>query len=250
MADFDKKDHELSLYTQWKRTNDPKHFQDLYKSMKPLITKASFNASRGSNIPESAHRAYAAQNFHDALKTYKPNKGASLQTHVYNAVNLKGNRLNFLYQDLQKKPEPRAMKIGLYQTVFESLKQDLGREPSVAEIADEAHLDKKDVVLIRKEMQKNLSLSEGVEEQITFEESKDEEVLSYLYFELTPEEQLVYDYMLGKHGKPQYTKPALNRPGGKRPDYDRIAGAVGFSSSKVRAIAKRIEKKLGDALRR
>ena len=250
MANQDQKTQEVNLYNQWRKTQKPEHFQSLYKSMKPLITRAAFNASRGSNIPESAHRAYAAQNFYDALRTFKPDKGASLQTHVYNAVNLKGNRLNFLYQDLQKKPEPRAMKIGLYQTVSESLRQDLGREPSVAEIADEAQLDAKDITLIRKEMQKNLSLSGGVEEQVTFEESKDEEVLNFLYFELNPEEQVVYDYMLGKHGKPQLTKAAPNRPGGKRPDYDKIAMRAGFSSSKVRAIGKRIEKKLGEALRR
>lgn len=240
----DRKANELETFGKWKETQSVKHFQDLYASMKNLIYDAAKKASFGSNIPESAHRAYAAQNFHDALRTFNPNSGAALQTHVYNAVHQKAKRLNYLYQNLGHIPEPRAMQIGLFQTEVENLTHSLGRPPSAAEIADHLHWSLRDVTNLQKEIHKDLSLAEGVEESVTFTSDADEEILQYIYYELTPEEQLVYDYIFGKHGKPRYVKA------NQKVDFERISKTLGFSTSKTRTIFVKIRDKLKKALKR
>lgn len=232
---MDKEAQELdSLYNNWSKDPSKASFQSLYKKLKPEIQSAGMKASFGSNLPQSAHNLFAAQAFLDALNTYNPKSGATLKTHVYGSVQNKSKRLNYMYQDLGYKPEPRAMQVGRYQTEFENMRVNLGREPSVGELADRLNWNVKEVMTIQKELTKDLSLSDGVEEHAVIEGSKDEEILNYLYYELNGEEQVIYDYVFGKHGKQKLTK------GDKRPDYAKIASRVGFSESKVRAIWNKV----------
>lgn len=239
-----RKSDELTLYHEWKQTQSPTAFQKLYTSMKPLIYDAAKKASYGSNVPESAHQIWAAQNFYDALRTYKPSIGTALNTHVYNAVHQKAKRLNYLYQNLGHIPEPRAMQIGLYQNIHENMRSDLGREPSAAEVADKLSWGVKDVVNIQKELQKEMAMDLGAEEHGVFESSVDDEILDYIYYELNPEEQLVYSYVFGKHGKPRMVKA------NKKVDFEGIAKKVGFSASKVRGIWTKVRLKVEKALYR
>jgi DNA-directed RNA polymerase specialized sigma subunit len=238
-----RKENELALFQKWKKSQDPAHFQELYGSMKNLIYDAARKASFGSNLPESAHRIYAAQNFLEALKTYNPNSGAALQTHVYGSVHQKAKRLNYLYQNLGSIPEPRAQMIGLYQNEHSNLHDELGREPSAAELADRMGVGLSQITTIRKELRKDLALGEGTDEVVFAEGSRDEELLHNLYFDLAPEEKNVYEYMFGKFGKPRLVKK------NNKLDFDKVAKNMGVSSSKVRTIYGSIRKKLEKAIR-
>lgn len=236
---IDKEAQELdSLFDQWKKNKDTHNFQNLYKAMKPDIETAALKASYGSNLPQSAHKIFAAQAFLNALETYDPKHGANLKTHVYGSVQNKTKRFNYMYQDLGYKPEPRAMQVGKYQAEFENLRLSLGREPTNNEIAQQLNWSVKDVNLIQKEVVKDYSLSDSIGEHGVVEGSKSEEILSYLYFELDQEEKLVYDYVFGRNGKPKMVKA------NKRVDFERIARVVGFSAPKVRMIWNRVAAKL------
>lgn len=236
------KQSEIDLFKAWQQTGDKTHFQSLYGQMKPLLDTAATKASYGSNLPKSAHQIWAAQSFMDALKTYDPARGVALQTHVYNAVHQKAKRLNYLYQNLGQVPEPRAMQVGLFNTEKANLTHELGREPSAAELADRTGLGLKDIERLQKEIQKDLSLS-SLEEEVTVESPREEEILSLIYYDLTNEEKTVYDYIFGKHGKPRLVKP------NRKIDFEGIAGRVGFSSSKVRSVFARIRDKYEKASR-
>lgn len=234
---------ELELLQQWRKTEHPKYFQELYTSMKPLLYDAARKAAYGSNIPESAHRIYAAQTFLDALRTFKPEKG-TLQTHVYGAVHQKAKRLNYMYQNVGQMPEPRAMQVGLYQNEHSNMKGELGRDPSHSELADRLGWSVKDVMHIQKEVRKDLAIGEGTDETAFSEGSLDLETLNHLYFDLTPEEKTVYDYVFGKQGKAKAVK-ANNRI-----DFERIGRSSGYSSSKARIIWGRIKAKFERAVKR
>jgi len=240
----ERKKDEMALYHDWNTNQSTSAFQNLYTSMKPLLYRAARKASFGSNIPESAHQIWAAQNFLDALRTYKPTAGTALQSHVYNAVHQKAKRLNYLYQNLGHIPEPRIMQVGLYQNIFENMKASMGREPSQAELADKLGWGLKDVSKIQKEITKDLAMDMGTEEHGVFESSIDEEILDYVYYELAGEEQLMYDYVFGKHGKPKMVKP-----NGKI-DFEKIAQRAGFSASKARALWTKVRLKVQKALHR
>jgi len=238
----EKKLDEMTLFHQWKQTGDKIYFQGLYNSMRPLIESAAKKASYGSNLPQSAHRIYAAQNMLDALRTYDPSKGVALQSHIYGAVHQKAKRLNYLYQNLGQIPEPRAMLVGRYQTELDNLKEDLGREPSAVEISDRLVIGLKDVERLQKEIHKDLSTS-GLEEEIISMSPAEEETLSLLYYDLNTDQQIVYDYVFGKHGKPM-----LGKVSGKI-DYATISTRTGFSQSKIRSVFAQIRTKLEKASR-
>jgi hypothetical protein len=238
----EKKLDEMTLFHQWKQTGDKIYFQGLYNSMRPLIESAAKKASYGSNLPQSAHRIYAAQNMLDALRTYDPSKGVALQSHIYGAVHQKAKRLNYLYQNLGQIPEPRAMLVGRYQTELDNLKEDLGREPSAVEISDRLAIGLKDVERLQKEIHKDLSTS-GLEEEIISMSPAEEEILSLLYYDLNTDQQIVYDYVFGKHGK-----PTLGKVSGKI-DYAGISARTGFSQSKIRSVFAQIRTKLEKASR-
>lgn len=236
------KEDELYHFNQWQKTGDKQHFQSLYKSMKPLLDNAASKAAMGSNIPKPAHQLFAAQNFYDALRTYNPDKGVALQTHVYGTVHQKAKRLNYLYQNLGQIPEPRTIQIGRFQTEYGNLTDQLGREPSAAEIADRMNIGIKDVERLQVEIRKDFSMS-GLEEEIVAETPKEEEILSFLYYDLTNEEKVVYDYIFGKHGKQRLVK----RNG--KIDFETIAARTGFSTSKVRSLFVNIRTKFEKASR-
>lgn len=239
----DRKKHEQDLFKKWKKTQDKTHFQNLYQSMKNLIHTAARKASVKSNIPESAHRIWAAQNFLSALKTYDPSKGTALQTHVYTAVHEKAKRLNYLHQNIGVMPEPRAQMVGLYQNEYDNLRASLGREPSTAELADRLHMSVKDIAVIQKEIQKDLAIGEGTESVSFAEGNRDEERATYVYYDCTPEEKVVFEYLYGRYGKPRLVK-ANNKP-----DFDAIAQRMGVSVAKVRTLYNGIRVRMEKALR-
>lgn len=239
-----RKQDELNIFNKYKRTGNKKYFQQLYDNMKGLIYDASKKAAQGSNLPESAHRAYAAQAFHDSLRTFNPKAGAALQTHVYGSVHQKVKRLNYTYQNLGSMPEPRAQKVGLFQTEKENLKGELGRDPSAAELADRLSMPLAEIVNLQKEITKDLSLSDGLDETAFTEGTLEGEVLHNLYFDLTNEEKTVYEYLTGKYGKPKMIKKRSGRA-----DFGGIAMRMGVSESKVRTIHKKIKKKFEKAVR-
>lgn len=238
-----KKDKELEMFHDWKKTGSKKAFQDLYASFKPLIYSAAKKASYGSNIPEPAHRAYAAQAFYDALRTFSPTSGAALATHLYGSVQQKVKRLNYMYQNLGSMPEPRAQRVGVYQTEFANLHAELGRDPTDQELSQRLHMSVSDIRNLKSEITKDLQISEGVEETAFFEGSRESEILDHLSFDLTPEEKNIFEYIQGKNGKARMVKA-----NGKI-DFDRIARVAGISSSRCRTIYGSIKKKFEKAAR-
>lgn len=231
------------MFNRWKVSQSKEHFQDIYNSMRPLIHDAAKKAAYGSNLPESAHRIYAAQAFMDALKTFNPASGAALGTHIYGSVQNKVKRLNYEYQNLGKMSEQRSVVVGRFQNEFESLKANLGREPSSAELADHMMLPMKQVVMMQKELRKDLAMEAGTEEVAHAEGSKEEEFLSYIYYELNPEEKVVYEYITGHFGKPKLAKKS------NKIDYASIAQRMGVSESKVRILHNSIRAKYNKALK-
>lgn len=238
-----KKQDELTIFEKWKKTGEKEHFQALYTSMKPLIHRAAEKAAYGSNLPVSAHKLYAAQAFMDSLRTFDPKGGSALQTHVYGSVENKVKRLNYEYQNMGKMPEPRAVMVGKFMNEFENMKIDLGREPSSAEMSDHMGLPMKQIVHLQKEIRKDLSMEGGTEEVAFSEGTKEEEFLNYLYYELGPEEKVVYEYITGAFGKPKLVR--VNN----KIDFASIAQRMGVSESKVRTLHNSIRAKYKKVLK-
>lgn len=233
-----KQQKDLHLFNKWKETKKKEDFQQLYRHFGGLINEASKKASMGSNLPRAAFKLEAAQQFYDALERFNPDKGASLQTHLYGSVENKLKRLNYTYQNLARRPE-RAVGGVYHITQFNNerlfLQDKLGREPSAQEIADNLGWSVKQVETMMLEDRRDLSLNAELEEMnVTDTFSADEELIAMHYYDMNPEQQLVFDYATGRHGK-----QAILRPNGTA-DFRAIAQKLNMAESKVQKLRNQI----------
>jgi DNA-directed RNA polymerase specialized sigma subunit len=225
-----RKKREIDLWRRWKFSNDQIALEELLASLRPIIKKQSHTWGR-SGIPGSVIEGESKRVIMDALNDFDPNlyPNVALSTFIISRMK-KVNRLVYKHQNVGRISEQRITQIGTYNNVKQYMKDDLGREPSNQELADELSWGVSEVERMERESRKDL-LQSGFEfEPSVITSDRDKEVLDFLYFELTHEEQLVYDYLLGKHGKPQM-KPVD------------IARLTGMSPAKVSRIRNRIREK-------
>jgi DNA-directed RNA polymerase specialized sigma subunit len=238
-------DTDLGLYNQWQDNPNKQNFQKIYTKFKPLINRAMSKAAYGSTLPQSAFKLQAAQEFQNALNNYKPGQGAQIHTYVYKSVENKLKRLNYKYANIARQPERSGDGLGVYNiTEFyntkELLRQKLNREPTSVEMADAMAVSPAQITQYEQEVKKDLSLNQELEDLVTFQEiSGDEAEIAMHYYDMNPQQQLVFDYATGRHGKPAILKPS------GQVDWKALSLRVGLSEAQVQKLRKQITKTLG-----
>lgn len=233
-----KRAKEVELLQSFKKSPSKTTFTPLYQSFKPFIIKAAKKNMFGSPIPQSAHMAYAAQSFLDATRTWDPAKG-SFSSHAFNTVFEKGKRLNLKYQNIGYIPEARATKYQSFQTAQYLLREQLAREPSAIELADEMAIPLAEVERLRKEIRQDLVLRENLPNAgPAFAQSdKAMQVARDLQYSLIPKHRSILEHLVGLNG----VTPMLKKDG-KSPDIQAIARATGQSVAEVRSAQKTISR--------
>lgn len=232
-----------TLYRKWKQDPTKENFQGLYNHFKPLLRSAMSKSSYYSNVPNSVFKLRAAQQFYDSLNSYSEGGGAKLHSHIYGSVQNKVKRINTDYGSLSRITERNKDRLGVFQiNDFNNaklmLEEKLGREPSPMELSEELNVSINDVERFSHEIKKTLSLNEQLEDLVTFQDiSEDEAEMAMLYYDLSPEQQLVFDYASGTHGKQAILKANRNV------DWERIARTIGISLHKVQKARDHIVKR-------
>lgn len=235
-----KRSEEEAMLERFRKEPSPNTFMPLYNSMKPFVMRAASMNMVRSQIPKAAHEMQAAQSFMDAARTYKKEKGSSFRTHAFTTVFEKGKRLNLKYQNIDYQPEARATKYQHYQNAIYVLREQLGREPSDIELADELSLPVVEIERMRKEINRDLiEQSHFSNRGLAFAQTdRAMQAARDIYPTLEPKHQLVMEYTFGLNGKPSLVKKS-----GKS-DITAIAKAAGIKLSDVRSARKTIKRKL------
>lgn len=242
------REQEHQLLYAFKKSPSKETFMPLYTSFKPWIMKAAQRNMFGSPIPQAAHMAYAAQAFLDATRTYDPSKGTFHQ-HAFNTVSNKGKRLNLSYQNIGYIPESRATKYQAYQTAQYLLQEQLGREPSAIELADEMALPVTEVERLRKEVRQDLVMRDDhIMKGPAFAQSdKALQLARDIQYDLIPKHRVVLEHVTGINGITPLTRPSAAGPVA---DIHAIARATKLSVPEVRSAMKTISRKLSENLGR
>lgn len=199
------KERELNLYNRW-RDGDNQAKMELLGSLEPLIRK-SVNKFYKSGIPEFAVRAEGFRLASGAIDSYDPTK-AQLNTHVTNYLK-KLSRFVTNYQNVGHIPEPRALIIGKYNTIYSNLESDKGREPTILELADAMQIPVAEIERLQSELRADLSLTlEDDEDEVGFysftrgEETdpKVRQAIETVYFEADPIDKKIIEYHFGLYG--------------------------------------------------
>jgi len=229
---------EIEQWQKWKQSGEkPTELRPLLQSMRPLI-KGQVNVFKGRvrNIPPAAIEAEFNRHAMTAFRSYDPNRGAKLSTHVRNHLQ-KAKRFVAANQNLGYIPEHRVWNIGEFKNAQSYLQEQLGRQPTSTELTEHLGWTPAEVGRMQKEMRADLPASGFVDAQGQstdpgqFLPSREREVMNLIGYELSPEEKLVYERTYGVGGQRAQT------PG-------QIAKSLKFSPSKVSRLRKKIAGKI------
>lgn len=228
-----RKQQEMHLWKTWKDSgHEPEHLDPLLDSLKPLMTQHVNRYAGNVPISRPALENEVTRLTVRALKSYKPDKGAQLSTFV--TGQLKGiNRFVTQHQNVSRITEERSQKIGRYKLAHGSLNESLGRPPTAQEVADEMKVSVRMVNRLAQEMRSDLLSSGAEHDPFIDEEPRSREVLRLMYpYAFTPDEQKVFEFLLGLNGKQKELKTG------------KIARSLGWSDSKVSQLRSSIAGKV------
>jgi DNA-directed RNA polymerase specialized sigma subunit len=226
-------EQDLELWKAWKADPGPETLTPLLTVLQGPIN-ARVNEFKDAPVPPSAVRGFATAQTVKALQTYNPKKGASVSTFVN--WHLKKVRSFVLkHQNIGRIPEHRAYNITQFKEAKEELAQKLGHPPDSLMLAEELGWSQAEVQRMESELRPDLiaSLSPEPDRLADIQSAREEDVLRYIHYELTPDERLVYEYSLGLYGKPRLSATE-------------IAKTMSISLPKVSRIRAKIDKKLRD----
>lgn len=124
--------------------------------MTPLI-RSQVGKYKNSGLPYKALELEGKKLASHALDTYDPNKGTQINTHVTNYLQ-KLSRFTNTYQNVGHIPEPRALMLGRYETIFSNLEEEKGREPTIQELADAMHVPPAEITRLQSERRADLHM--------------------------------------------------------------------------------------------
>jgi RNA polymerase sporulation-specific sigma factor len=199
----------------------------------PLIQR-SVSMYEKAPIPRTAILGHGMQLAATAVDRFDPTKEASFTTHL--TATLRGlNRYVEGNKRIDRVPENKRLRIGRLMAVSDTLRLERGREPTVFELADNLGWSPKHVAEIQQATQQKSYAASGLEnvsdhQVMTYAKLKEKAEMHY--FSWSHEEQLIYDYLMGAHGKTRVS------------DVKRLIQMTGLSSSKIYRIREKLSKQL------
>lgn len=227
-------DNEQELWKQWKKNPGDETLRPLLLAMDSTIMKR-VNMFNTAEVPKPVLQITAKKMAVEAFENYNPKK-SSLKTHTYNYLKqltrFVGDR-----QNTAKIPENRRIKITQYRTAMSNLEEKLGRDPSFQELSANLKWPLNEVQRMDAELRGSTvsSTFEG-DSVLAGDSSRERRIIRNIYYELNPEEALVFEYLLGERGKPQMTE-------------SEIASKLNMSITKVSRIKHKIVTKIDQYLR-
>jgi DNA-directed RNA polymerase specialized sigma subunit len=198
-------------FTAWKQQANPATTGALLRSISPVIDKGiSVYAGAAAGPTTKSHaRRIALQ----AVRSYDPAQ-AQLGTHVMN--HLKGlRRIVRRQSNAIRVPERVAGDNAALHAASLNLEDELGREPTTAELADRVGLSARRIAKLRQfrpEVAEGylLSTNESPEHGYAAARGDNTELLARaLYDDLHPRDQLILEWSLGLDGKKQLDNQAI-----------------------------------------
>jgi len=176
---------------------------ELLRKYKPMLNRMTMAYVRAP-VPSAAIQGEAMKIFMTALTRYNPRQKVLFKTFL--ETQLRGlYRYVNANKNVARVPEHRILQIRRFQQAKNLLFATKDREPTHDEMADhlgwsQQQVQMMDTALSRKDLSVTQAAESGIADPATFY-NRMGETFEFMYFQMTPEEKLVYDYSLGAHGK-------------------------------------------------
>lgn len=223
-----------TAFHAWKKQDSPVTRKALLQASQPVIDSAVYSYAGKNASP--AIKSQAKLLALDAMRSYDPNKGPA-KTHILSQLR-RLQRLSAQSQQIISVPERILMDKQHLRETEENLQDQLGRDPSDAEIADAAGLSLKRIAYIRSaKMPINTGnmMDEAGEvyspaSSLPGQTPADDVWTEMVYNDADPVSQTIMDYTLGLHGSPVYGNAEIARRLGLTP------GAISQRKARIQAL--------------
>ena len=202
-----RQEQDLELWKAWKRTGSTKDLEKLMRNLQPLLFRETNKWQ--SSVPVHALESKGRILMLEALKTYNPNKGAAIATHITSRLR-KLSRHVYPHQNIARLPENKQLQYNTFNIAKTKLEEEHGREPTHDEMADELSWTPKKVW----EFEKTFGRRELVESEGAFLEHADtagSALTDFFYRDLASQDKLMFEDMTGYGGKPVLDNSSLRR---------------------------------------
>jgi DNA-directed RNA polymerase specialized sigma subunit len=194
---FDK-GKDLEVWRDWKGNQTSPNMQRVLDRMNPVV-QGEVNRWSGTlarPLLELEAKRLAAE----AIKSYSPGRGAALATHVTNRLR-KLSRISYTHQNLARIPEYQTMQFHTYQNAKTDLEDKLGREPSGSELSQQLGWSTPYLSRFQNSMRKEF-LESGEPPPIFDKPSDDSGLIDFIYNDLSPQQQKIFQHTTGYMGAP------------------------------------------------
>jgi len=230
------KDRDKALWDAYKADPSPMNLKAVMDSLSPAIE--SEIARWSGQVPVTVMRLEARKLAVEAIKSYDPNMGTALSTHVLNKLK-RLSRTVYSHQDLVRMPENRKLENNALHKGRVQLLDELGRDPTTAELSDHLGWSGAKVTKVQA-----FQVSEYVESQdvggdmfgnVAGGATSDPRV-AFVYNDLSPVHQTIFEHTTGYGGKSILTARD-------------IAAKTGLKEHQVAYQRRKITDKFQDVLR-
>jgi len=220
-----------SLWAEYNKTKSQEVFGDLIKTLSPMVDQAIQAKYSRANIPRHVIRSRGLVLVTDAITSYDPTKGRAITSHVYEYLK-KLHRFTDQHKLVARLSEAQASKVSPFRETVSQLADRLGRQPTMAEIADESGISFRDIAKLQREHTTELPMVGGLGSDDMLKSQQTNPLIDYIYmFELDPEEKYIFEHTTGHKGAQVY-------------QMKRIAKDLNLSPSQISQKKKKIASKI------
>lgn len=199
-----RKEKDLELWRKYKNNPSPQTLKPLMRELDGIIQN-QVNKWSGA-IARPVLEAKAKKLALDAIKSYDPNQGAALSTHVTNRLK-KLSREVYTHQDAVRLPEYKKLKVHSYLKAKEELMNRHGREPTNEELADHLGWSPRMLGEVQRSMNPELVESQDVggglfENTSVWGSESGNGMVDLVYYDLDPKDKQIFEHSTGYSGKP------------------------------------------------
>lgn len=200
-------------FNAYRQDPTPHNATQMLNVLKPVITSGvKSHVGKPNAISNSHARRLALQ----AVRSYDPQKGTRLSTHVHN--HLQGlRRITRQNTSGVRVPERIAIDSAQLQSAEAELQDELGREPTMSELADHTRMSIKRITKVR-QYQPGVAYStihrdnvEGAGWDPAVQQPASDAWLRLLHGEQDPINQKIMEWTLGLYGAPQLPNQEIAR---------------------------------------
>ncbi len=220
-------------YENWKKTKNKRAMSNLIRTFGKLIN-SEIGRYQGT-LPRPVLASFAKKFVTDAVKSYKPQSGNQLSTHIVNNLQ-RLHRINYKNVQGLKSSESIQSKMNTFFQIKNDLQDELGREPSSFEIAEKWSVPIKFIEKMNKGIRFEKEPGDEQTSHILLDNIDEREVADFLYFELPQIHKKIFEHKTGYLGAPVLSNT-------------KIAKKLNISPVRVTQIGKQISDKFNKAIK-